>query len=168
MNQRPVGYNPEEHRTGFVYTHTLPGDHYEVFKQRSREQDPLSGLLCAGRKQEIGDYIQMCMGMLVVHIVIYKGASLKGIEILFKKIKYHVKKQPGTAMLSEFDRGILFDGPALQKKSARKLATEMFQLLKKRRSFLRLIIEQSHMGGALHEDWMHEPTALRRISRDKN
>ena len=38
---RPVGYKPELHRAGYVYTKQLPGEYYEVFKQQNSEQDPL-------------------------------------------------------------------------------------------------------------------------------
>ena len=158
----PRGYKEEEHRAGYVYVKQTPGEYYEIFKKRNGEADPL--MMCSGRKQEIGDNIQMCMGLKDVHVVIYKGATLKALNILFKKLKYHIKKQQGTVSLSEFDRGIMYDNATLQRKTANQLAIELIALLKKRRRFVRLLLEQSHEGGALHQDWMHRPDALHRIS----
>ena len=163
--QKPKGYDAELHRSPYTYVKTLPGDYFEVFRKRNNEMDPLSRLLCAGRREEIGDHIQMCMGIQEVHMVIYKGASLAGITKLVKKLLYHVKKLPGTAALHEFDKGILYDSSALKKKSPQKLAVEILTLLKKRQRYLRLYLQQTHKGGALHSQWIHRPGAMRRISR---
>ena len=65
----PRGYKEEEHRAGYVYVKQTPGEYYEIFKKRNGEADPL--MMCSGRKQEIGDNIQMCMGLKDVHVVIY-------------------------------------------------------------------------------------------------
>ena len=123
----------------------------------------MTDLLCAGKKQEIGDYIQLCLGVTTVHIVIYKGASRKGIEVLFKKLKHHVKKQPGTLTLAEFEKGVIYESVEFRRRTVTDMATTIFQLLKKRRRYLRLIMEQSHSGGALHESWMHQPGAISKI-----
>ena len=159
---RPVGYKPELHRAGYVYTKQLPGEYYEVFKQQNSEQDPL--MMCAGRKQEIGDSIQMCMDFKSVHVVIYRRATLKALDILFKKIKYHIKKHKGTVSLSEYNRGIIYDNATLRRKTVTQLALELKGVLKKRKRFVRLLLEQSHSGGALHQEWMHKPDTIARIS----
>ena len=145
-----------------MYTKQLPGEYYEVFKQQNSEQDPL--MMCAGRKQEIGDSIQMCMDFKSVHVVIYRRATLKALDILFKKIKYHIKKQKGTVSLSEYNRGIIYDNATLRRKTVSQLALELKALLKKRKRFVRLLLEQSHSGGALHQEWMHKPDTIARIS----
>jgi hypothetical protein len=164
----PRAYDPEKHRSGYHYVkEALPGDYFQIFKKNNLELDPMMGLLCAGRKEEIGDKIQMCIGVQLIHIVIYKGATRKAIEILFKKVKHHIKNLPGTLSLAELDKGVIFDSAEVRRRTAIDMATTIFQLLKKRRRYLRLVMEQSHSGGALQEDWMHQPGALAKIALSK-
>ena len=85
------------------------------------------------------------------------------IKILCKKLMYHIKKLPGTAQLAEHDKGVIYSGAKLKGKKANALAIELFRLLKKRGRYLRLLVTQENMGGALTEDWMHRPDALRKM-----
>ena len=131
MAQMPAQYDPEQHRSGYTYTkEVLPGDHFEVFKKGNRELDPMTDLLCAGKKEEIGNYIQLCLGVTLVHIIIYKGASRKGIGILFKKLKHHVKKQPGTLTLAEFEKGVIYESAEFRRRTVLDMTTTIFKLLK--------------------------------------
>jgi hypothetical protein len=58
----------------------------------------------------------------------------------------------------------MYDNATLKRKTVKELAIEMITLLKKRRRFIRLLLQQSHEGGALHQEWIHRPDALHRIS----
>ena len=159
---RPDDHDPTA-RHLYTYAKTLPGDHFNIFRKRNEYIDPLTSISCRGRKEEIGNFIQMCIGPQTTHIIIYKDASLKGLKILCKKLMYHVKRLKGSAELIEHGKGMLYTGAKLKVKKANNMASELFRLLKKRGRYLRLILTQKNMGGALREDWMHRPDAILKI-----
>jgi len=159
---RPDDHDPTE-RHLYTYAKTLPGDHFNIFRKRNEYIDPLTSISCRGRKEEIGNFIQMCIGPQTTHIIIYKDASLKGLKILCKKLMYHIKRLKGSAELIEHGKGVLYTGAKLKVKKANHMASELFRLLKKRGRYLRLTLTQKNMGGALREDWMHRPDAILKI-----
>ena len=92
-------------------------------------------------------------------IVVYSKASRKALEILLRKIKYHIKKMK-KATLAE--HGGLFDHAQLQKGKVRAMAETLLALLKRRKSLLRLQLS-GITHGALHKEWMHTAAAMRKI-----
>jgi hypothetical protein len=160
---KPADYDPETDRH-YTYTKALPGDKFEIFKRRNQELDPLATILCAGQKFEIGDNIQMCVDPTKVHIVIYRSATVKGIEILVKKLRFHVK-QMTNASLGEYGIGTIYSAADLRRKKPKEIAIVLFRLLKKRGRLLRLVVDNSTPNGPLSQPWMHKPGAISIISK---
>ena len=104
----------------------------------------------------------MCIEPNAIQIVIYTKASLKALEILVRKLKYHTKKMPKSS-LSEYGVGVMYDHAQLQKVNVRKIAHFLLTLLRKRRSMVRLLVNNSTAGGPLSQDWMHTAAAMRVI-----
>jgi hypothetical protein len=161
---RPQHFDPQVHRN-IVYA-DQPNDlaqEFYTFRRQNAQQDPLTTMTCSkyAKREEIGDHIQMCIESKAIHIVIYAKATLKGLEILAKKLRYHTKKMK-KAVLSEHGAGVLFDQKQLQSTKPRDIAQKLQQLLNRRRS-LRLVLEGSEPGGPMSKDWMHLVGALRRI-----
>ena len=162
---KPADYDPEIDRH-YTYTKTLPGDKFQVFRRKNEELDPLATILCSGQKYEIGDHIQLCVDPTKIHVVLYRSATIKGIEILVKKLRHHVKNMP-AATLGEWGIGTIYSAADLRSKKPSEIAIVLFRLLKKRGRLLRLVVDNSTPDGPLSKKWMHKPGALQRISRDE-
>ena len=93
-------------------------------------------------------------------------ATIKGIEILVKKLRHHVKNMP-AATLGEWGIGTIYSAADLRSKKPSEIAIVLFRLLKKRGRLLRLVVDNSTPDGPLSKKWMHKPGALQRISRDE-
>ena len=163
---QPQHYDPDVHRN-IVYADLGEQDlgrEFYAFRRRNAEQDPMTTLTCSryAKRKEIGDHIQMCIEPNAIQIVVYTKASLKALEVLVRKLKYHTKKMP-KATLSEHGVGILYDNVQLQKGTVRKIAETLQLLLRKRRSMLRLVLNGSTPGGPMSKEWMHTAAAMRVI-----
>jgi hypothetical protein len=163
---RPQHFDPDVHRH-VVYTNPKDrnlGREFRAFRRQNAELDPMTTLTCSqyAQSREIGEHIQMCIEPNSIKIVVYTRAPLKALEVLVKKLKYHTKKMT-NASLSEHGAGVLYDYNQLQKLKVRNIAETLLQLLRKRRSMLRLILNGSTAGGPLSKDWMHTASAMRVI-----
>ena len=101
------------------------------------------------------------MGNAQTSILLHKGAPPKSFKILAAQIKGQLHSLMGGHIELFEETGktptLLMSFARLEAINVRELAHTLFGLLKKRKHFLRLLLLQTDVGGAMQSDHFHTP-----------
>ena len=137
----------------------------EAFRNAATIANPLAQR--AGTQRQIGRHIDMKVGAAQTFIIVHKGCPPKSIKILAAQIQGHSKSLiAGHAELFEEvnkQYRLIMSAERLQHIDLLELANYLYKLVKRSNHYVKLIIRQTEVGGALRQDRYHTPAAYRNL-----
>ena len=137
----------------------------EAFRNAASIANPLAKR--SGTQRQIGRHIDMKVGPASTFIVIHKGCPPKSIKILAAQIQSNAHSLvAGHVELFEDvknEHRILMSAERLKHIHLIELADFLYKLIKQRKHYVKLVLHQTAVGGAMQHDEFHTPESYRNL-----
>ena len=137
----------------------------EAFRNAASVANPLAKR--SGTQRQIGRHIDMKVGPAQTFIVIHKGCPPKSIKILAAQIQSnaHSLMAGHAELFQEVNKQhtLLMSAERLKHIPLIELANFLYKLIKRHKHYIKLVIHQTEIGGAMQSDHFHSAASYRNL-----